>query len=109
MIIFIDIDETICEHPNTDPSKPREYAEAVPINKNIEKVNRLYDDGHEITYWTARGANTGIDWTDLTTKQLGAWGAKYHFLKLNKPYFDLFIDDKVINARTWEREDEENN
>jgi len=104
MKIFIDIDETICEHPNSDTSLPRDYASAVPTLENIEKANQLYDEGHEITYWTARGANTGIDWTNLTTKQLESWGAKYHFLKLDKPYFDLFIDDKVLNVKRWEQE-----
>ena len=69
--------------------------------ENIKKANKLYDDGNTIVYWTARGATTGIDWTDLTAQQLKKWGAKYHELKLDKPFYDLFIDDKVINTEDW--------
>jgi hypothetical protein len=96
MIIYIDIDETICITP---PS--RDYSKATPIIENIEKANRLYEQGHEITYWTARGTQSGIDWTETTEKQLQEWGAKYHELKLGKPYYDLFIDDKNINTTDW--------
>ena len=30
------------------------------------------------------------------------WGVKYHDLKLDKPYYDLFIDDKNMNTVDWE-------
>ena len=96
MIIYIDIDETICVTPSD-----RDYSKAMPIVENIEKANKLYDEGHEITYWTARGTKSGIDWTDVTKKQLEKWGAKHHELKLGKPYYDLFIDDKNINTIDW--------
>ena len=33
----------------------------------------------------------------LTEKQLKAWGCKYHELKMNKPAYDLWIDDKSEN------------
>lgn len=100
-IIFIDIDETICIHPETDPGEPRDYNKAVPIKLNIEKANRLYDDGHTIVYWTARGSVTGKDWTELTNNQLNLWGVKYHEIRLGKPYYDIFIDDKALNVRDW--------
>tara|TARA_Y100001934_G_C11685249_1_gene465268 strand:- start:64 stop:405 length:342 start_codon:yes stop_codon:yes gene_type:complete len=100
--IFVDIDETICVTPGC-ASTARDYAEASPIIENIEAVNRMYDEGNEITYWTARGSVTGIDWRDLTEKQLESWGAKYHNLILGKPPYDIYIDDKSINTREWER------
>ena len=53
MRIYVDIDETICFYEGE-----REYPEAVPHYENIAKINKLYDEGHEITYWTARGAVT---------------------------------------------------
>ena len=56
MIIYVDIDETICITPES-----RDYSKANPILTNIEKVNKLYDDGHTIVYWTARGSTTGED------------------------------------------------
>ena len=93
MIIYVDIDETICETP-----EDRNYVMAVPILENIEKINALYDTGHTIVYWTARGSGTGKDWAGLTGAQLRAWGAKHHDLKLGKPVYDIFIDDKNYNA-----------
>jgi len=96
MIIYIDIDETICESP-----KSRDYTKAMPIQENIEKANKLFDEGNTIIYWTARGTGTGIDWSDTTHSQLGQWGVRYHDLKFGKPVYDLFIDDKNMNTRDW--------
>ena len=96
MVIYIDIDETICNSPD----KPN-YTNSTPIVVNIEKANKLYDEGNTSVYWTARGTQTGIDWTDVTKKQFSDWGVKYHDLKFGKPYYDLFIDDKNINTLNW--------
>jgi uncharacterized HAD superfamily protein len=96
MVIYIDIDDTICLSPN----KP-DYKECYPIQENIDKANKLYDEGHTIVYWTARGTVTGIDWTDVTKKQFKDWNVKYHDLKFGKPYYDLFIDDKNMNVKNW--------
>ena len=63
---------------------------------NIDKINKLYDEGNTIVYWTARGSRTKINWYDLTKKQLDEWGVKYHELFVDKPYYDLFIDDKTL-------------
>ena len=91
MRIFVDIDETICFYEGE-----RQYPEAIPNYENIEKINKLYDEGHEIIYWTARGGITKIDWSELTAEQLEAWGCKYHELKMNnKPHYDLLICDKT--------------
>lgn len=101
MIIYIDIDETICHHPYEDENTTRDYNRAEPLHDNIAKGNKLYDDGHTIVYWTARGTTTGLDWRDLTEKQFNDWGVKYHDLKFGKPYYDLFIDDKNMNVEDW--------
>lgn len=93
MIIRVDIDETICTSP-----PDRNYANATPIQERIEHINDLYDAGHTIIYWTARGATTGIDWREVTERQFREWGVKHHDLHLNKPAYDLFIDDKNIQA-----------
>ena len=93
MKIFVDIDETICSNYSD-----RDYAKAKPIKQNIQKINKLYENGHEITYWSARGSGTGIDWYSITKTQFKDWGVKYHYLSLGeKPVFDLLIDDKVLN------------
>ena len=93
---FIDIDDTICTLTSS-----MQYETAVPIPVAIEKVNLLYDTGHTIVFWTARGTKSGIDWRKLTEAQLFQWGVKYHELRFGKPIYDFFIDDKNINARHW--------
>ena len=95
MIIYVDIDDTICTTIGTN------YQTAVPIKEAIDKVNLLYEAGNTIVYWTARGTVSGIDWMDLTEKQLLSWGAKYTELKMGKPAYDVFIDDKNINSKDW--------
>lgn len=90
MNIFVDIDETICFYKGK-----REYPLAKPNLENIQKINTLYDKGNNITYWTARGTVTKIDWFDLTKNQLDQWGCKYHNLITGqKPAYDLLICDK---------------
>ena len=42
MEIFVDIDNTICYSKGTD------YPSSEPITENIEKVNKLYDEGNTI-------------------------------------------------------------
>lgn len=96
MIIFVDIDETICKSPEN-----RDYARAKPIKKHIKKINKMYDNGDTIVYWTARGTGSGIDWREVTEKQFESWGVKYHDLRFGKPIYDLFIDDKNINSEVF--------
>ena len=91
MVIYVDIDETICFYEGE-----RNYPDAKPNLANIKKINTLYDKGHNITYWTARGSITGIDWLEVTTNQLNKWGCKYHKLSVGeKPAYDLLIFDKT--------------
>ncbi len=92
MIIFVDIDGTIC---NTEGG----YVNAIPIVSAIYKINRLYEMGHNITYWTARGKSSGIDWSELTKKQLSEWGCLYHKLSFDKPAYDCILDDKALKMR----------
>ena len=96
MIIYIDFDETICDSP-----EDRDYSRAKPIRENIDKANKLYDEGNTIVYWTARGTVTGTDWEAITRRQFQAWEVKFHDLKFGKPYYDLFIDDKNMNVKDW--------
>ena len=64
--------------------------------ENIAKINKLYEEGNTIVYWTARGSRKQVDWYDFTKAQLDGWGAKYNELRVDKPYYDMFIDDKTI-------------
>lgn len=92
-IYEVDLDGTLCTNTYGD------YKDAFPLYNNIQKVNRLYDGGNTININTGRGAITGIDWRELTKSQLEEWGIKYHSLTIGeKPYYDVIIDDKAINA-----------
>lgn len=95
MRYIVDIDGTICKTSNGN------YLNSKPIEKNIKKINQLYEEGHEIIYWTARGGNSGIDWTELTLQQLERWGCKFHEIRMNKPVYDVWVDDKAINAEEY--------
>ena len=46
----VDIDGTICSQ-----TVGRDYHKAMPWWDRIATINKLYDEGHNITYFTARG------------------------------------------------------
>ena len=95
-VIYVDVDGTVCDTPTYDGKNI--YYMSTPIEKNIKKINILYDEGNEIVYWSARGNTTKNDWTEFTRQQLKKWGAKFTRLEMNnKPSFDLLIDDKAIS------------
>lgn len=95
MKLLIDIDNTICETESSD------YLNSTPCKSLIEHFNNLYDKGSHITYYTARGGNSGKDWTYVTANQLNEWGVKYNKLMMHKPSYDLWIDDKCINIEDY--------
>jgi hypothetical protein len=99
MIMYVDIDDTICRSSKTNSDVLAiDYSHAMPIPERITKINKYYDEGARIIYWTARGTVTGKDWYHVTKRQLDSWGCKYHQLKMGKPAYDIFIDDKNINS-----------
>lgn len=90
MLIYVDIDNTICITNGMD------YENSVPIFENIRKINELYEKDNQIFYWTARGTVSKIDWYEITLKQLQEWGCKFHKLSVGqKPPYDLLICDKT--------------
>jgi hypothetical protein len=86
-----DIDGTLLRTQGSD------YPGSQPISHRIALVNKLFEEGHEITLFTARGTVSGIDWRNLTEEQLSKWGVRYHKLILGKPHADIYVDDKGIN------------
>tara|TARA_Y100001938_G_C8099740_1_gene440716 strand:+ start:795 stop:1160 length:366 start_codon:yes stop_codon:yes gene_type:complete len=100
-VALVDVDETVCFYPNE-----RKYDQAEPNLENIAKINKLYDEGWRILYWTARGGSDrskaeGRCYYDFTWNQLESWGCKFHDLSTGskgdyqKPPNDLIIDDKA--------------
>ncbi|WP_286239990.1 NAD-dependent epimerase/dehydratase family protein [Neptuniibacter halophilus] len=89
--LVMDIDGVIA---NIAPDN--DYNLSTPRQHNIEKLNRLYDAGHKIILFTARGYVTGIDWREVTEQQMERWGVKYHELHLGKPAADIYVDDRMV-------------
>lgn len=92
-----DIDNTLV---HTTEGK---YEQSVPIISRIESVNRLYDTGHTIYLFTARGSSSGKDWRKFTEEQMQRFGVKYHQLIMGKPDVDVFVDDKAISTQEWDK------
>jgi len=98
MRYIFDIDGTICTQTEGD------YTQAQPKKQRIEKVNKLFEEGHTIIMMTARGMGRSNNNTkesyemffDFTKEQLDSWGVKYHALFLGKPAGDFYIDDKGV-------------
>ena len=94
-VYAFDIDGTICTNTYGD------YEKSKPYKDRIDGINFLFEKGHTIKFFTARGSTTSIDWSDLTKKQLKNWGVKYNELIMGKPHADYFIDDKAHNDFFW--------
>ena len=104
-IIYVDVDGTICQNRDDllEVDSTTTYEDVKPYHDRIAMINELYDEGHEIHYWTARGCHSGDDHTELTKKQFLEWGVKYHELHCNegKPHFDMYICDKSYNCESF--------
>lgn len=76
-----------------------DYALAKPLTEHIALVNQLYNCGHDVVLFTARGTKTGKDWGDVTKGQLRAWGVKHTHLQFGKPAADFYVDDRMITIQ----------
>jgi len=90
--LCIDIDGVLCKDMQGN------YEQAIPFKEAIITLNELYDRGHHIIIYTARGSKSGINWKEFTEKQLKKWNVKYHKLLLGKPSFDVIVDDKSVKS-----------
>tara|TARA_Y100001937_G_C7074470_1_gene309943 strand:+ start:708 stop:1025 length:318 start_codon:yes stop_codon:yes gene_type:complete len=94
---IVDIDGTICTHKSPE----NKYEDAKPLKARINFFNKLYYQGHQIIYWTARGGASGVDYSELTKQQLDEWGVKRTELRMKKPSYDYWIDDKAHNVNEF--------
>ena len=95
MKYIVDIDGTICYTVNSN------YKESMPYKDRILRLNGLFDEGHEVHYYTARGSQSGKDWYLFTKAQLTDWGVKYTSVRVGKEHYDKWIDDKAINDKEF--------
>lgn len=107
-LIAVDLDDTLCTRPISNEHLGKlKYNYCTPIVDNIELINKLYDNGHTVYIYTARGMFTfNMDVSlvyselyELTNKQLQDWGVKYHKLVMGKQPFDFLLDDKALSLR----------
>jgi dTDP-glucose 4,6-dehydratase len=77
-----------------------DYRQAQPQPGVIALVNRLHDAGNRVVIHTARGSQTGRDWTATTLEQLQRWGVRHHELRFGKPAADYYVDDRAIPLAT---------
>ena len=79
MNILIDIDGTICEDiPNAEDYR---FINAKVLNNAVKSVNTLYNNGHNITFFTARLTKH----REVTEQWLEKHKFKYHSLIVDKP------------------------
>ena len=94
-----DIDNTLVKTNGSD------YENSVPIQHRIDRVNYLFDEGHSIYLFTARGMASGRDLYEFTANQVREFGIKHHQLIMGKPDVDVFVDDKAISVNDWDQKD----
>ena len=91
---IIDIDGTITEDvPNEEPER---MSTCLPFPDALATINKWYDDGHIITFLTARTE----EHKEVTANWLDKHGFKYHALMVGKPRGGNyhFIDNHIIKA-----------
>jgi len=107
-LFCFDLDGVICKNTKYKNSNLINYNKSKSITSAIRTINRLYDDGHIIVIYTARGmtrykGNVSLikkKLSKITINSLKSWKLKYHKLVFGKIYYDLIIDDKSINYKS---------
>ena len=95
---LIDIDGTICDDiPNEEPERmltAKLYPDA------LDTINRWYDQGHIITFFTSR-TDEHRNYTETWLKEKGF---RYHGLLMNKPRGGNYhwIDNHIVKATRYE-------
>ena len=95
---LIDIDGTICDDiPNEEPERMSE-AELYP--DALDTLNRWYDQGHYITFFTSR-LEIHRNVTEIWLKEKGF---KYHGLLMGKPRGGNYhwVDNHIVRATKFE-------
>ena len=95
---LIDIDGTICEDiPNEEPERMA-TAKVFPDALNI--LNKWYEEGHIITFFTSRLE----EHREVTTQWLNAHGFKFHGMVMNKPRGGNYhwVDNHIVRATRYD-------
>lgn len=91
---LIDIDGTITDDvPNEEPER---MSVVLPYDGAVERLNKWYDKGNVITFFTSRTE----DHRKITEEWLDKFGFKYHGLLMGKPRGGNYhwIDNHIVRA-----------
>ena len=91
---LIDIDGTVTDDvPNEEPER---MVTCEPYPDALDILNKWYDEGHIITFFTSRTE----EHREITEEWLKAHGFKYHGLLMNKPRGGNYhwIDNHIVRA-----------
>ena len=94
---LIDIDGTITEDvPNEEPER---MATCAPFSDALQTINKWYEQGHIITFFTSRTEEHRA----VTEAWLAKHGFKYHGLLVGKPRGGNYhwIDNHVVKATRY--------
>lgn len=94
---LIDIDGTICDDiPNEEPER---MATANVFPDALETLNRWFDEGHIITFFTSRTE----EHREVTLNWLDKHGFKYHGLLMDKPRGGNYhwVDNHIVRATQY--------
>jgi uncharacterized HAD superfamily protein len=99
-IFLIDIDGTICDDIKNEDAHL--YPDAEPIEGAKEIINKWFDEGHHITFFTARESKDRM----VTETWLNKHGFKFHGLVTDKPRIKdgeeyCWIDNRKVRAVTY--------
>jgi len=99
-LFLIDIDGTICDDIRNEESELYSTANVFP--RALEIINKWYDEGNVITFFTARESKD----REVTLQWLDKHGFKYHGLVMDKPRINdeqeyVWIDNKKVRAVTY--------
>jgi hypothetical protein len=100
MVFLIDIDGTICDDIKNEESHL--YPSAKPIIGSRDIINKWYDEGHTVTFFTARESKDRL----VTLSWLYENGFKFHGLVMDKPRIKegeeyCWIDNRKVRAVTY--------
>ena len=94
---LIDIDGTICDDiPNEEPER---MVTCEPFPDALATINKWYDEGHQICFFTSRTE----DLREITETWLNKHGFKYHSVLLGKPRGGNYhwIDNHLVRATRY--------
>ena len=95
---LIDIDGTITDDvPNEEPWR---METCLPYQGSVEMINKWYDEGHIITFFTSRTESH----RKVTEEWLDKHGYKHHGVLMNKPRGGNYhwIDNHIVRATRFE-------